>query len=258
MNGIAEKTNGLIATKARCLLLDSNLDQSFWPNAFETAKYLLNRTPSSTLDYDIPLEAWLRAYHSHNHNYTQDLSHLRTWGCRAHAHIPQEKRIKSQKGVAPSREGFLVGYIGQNIYKIYFPDSEKVEQLRDVIFVEEDKSLETPLKPHESFYYPELASKMSVETPHNSSATPINKDSHSEKAQNEIPDTDSDISLVNSEIETPPRRSGRIQHAPQKYGNVARHLAMSTVAQEVIHEPLTYNQTLQSPEAVRWQEAMQE
>ena len=127
-----------------------------------------------------------------------------------------------------------------------------------MIFVEQDKSLETPLKPHESFYYPELASNVSVETPHNSSAIPINKDSHPAEAQNEISDTESDISPVNSEIETPPRRSRRIRHAPQRYGNVARHLAMSTVAQEVIHEPLTYNQALQSPEAVRWQEAMQE
>ena len=66
------------------------------------------------------------------------------------------------------------------LQQIYFLDSEKIEQLRDVIFVEEDKFLKTPLKPHESFYYPELASN------HNSSATPINKDSHPEEAQNEI------------------------------------------------------------------------
>ncbi len=104
----------------------------------------------------------------------------------------------------------------------------------------------------------ELASNVSVETPHNFSATLITKDSHPAESQNEIPDTDSDISPVNSEIATPPRRSGRIQHAPQRYGNVARHLAMSTIAQEVIHKPLLYNQALQSPEAVRWQETMQE
>ena len=57
INGIAERTNGLIVTKARCLPSDSNLDQLFWSNAFETATYLLNQTPSSTLDYDIPIEA---------------------------------------------------------------------------------------------------------------------------------------------------------------------------------------------------------
>lgn len=33
---------------------------------------------------------------------------------------------------------------------------------------------------------------------------------------------------------------------------------MSTVVQEVIHEPLTFNEALRSPEAAQWQEAMQE
>ena len=59
MNGIAQRTNSLIVTNTRCLLLDSNLDQSLLPNNFETATYLFNQTLSSTLDYDIPLEAWL-------------------------------------------------------------------------------------------------------------------------------------------------------------------------------------------------------
>ena len=90
-----------------------------------------------------------------------------------------------------------------------------------MIFVKGDKSLEAMLKTHKSFYYPELASNMSVEIPHNSSSTPINKDSHPAEAQNEIPDAGSDISLVNSEIETPPRCSRKIQHAPQRYKNVA-------------------------------------
>ncbi len=78
MNRIAKRTNNLIVIKTRCLLLYSNLDQSFWPKDFETVIYLQNRTPSSTLDYDIPLEVLLQAYHLHDHNSTQDLGHLHT------------------------------------------------------------------------------------------------------------------------------------------------------------------------------------
>ena len=66
INGIAEKTNSLIVSKARCLLFDSNLGQSFWPEAFDTAVYLLNRTLFASLAYDIPLEEFLKAYHN-NH-----------------------------------------------------------------------------------------------------------------------------------------------------------------------------------------------
>lgn len=107
-----------------------------------------------------------------------------------------------------SRKGFLVGYIGRNIYKIYLSVSQKVEQLRGLIFVEKNKSLL-------SFYYSDFASNMSIETLYNSSATSINNSFYPTEEQNEIPETQSDISLVNSEIETSPRRSGRIRHVSQ-------------------------------------------
>ena len=99
---------------------------------------------------------------------------------------------------------------------------------------------------------------MSVEISHNFSATPTNKDSHPAEAQHKIPNTDSDISPDNSEIETLLRRSGRLRYAEQRHGNIAQPLAMSIAAQEVIHEPFIYNQALQSPEVVRWQKAMHE
>ena len=139
INGIAEKTNSLIVTKAYCLLLDSNMDQSFWPETFDTAVYLFNRTPSASLDYNVPHEEFFKAYHNdYRYGYTQNLSHLRTLGCKVSAYIPKEKRVKSQKGVVPSREGYLVGYLGQNIYKIYFPEMGKIERLRNITFIEDD------------------------------------------------------------------------------------------------------------------------
>ena len=42
MNGITEKINSLIVSKACCLLFDFNLSQFFWPETFDTAVYLLN------------------------------------------------------------------------------------------------------------------------------------------------------------------------------------------------------------------------
>ena len=90
MNGIAEKITGLIFTKAHYLLLDSNLDRSFWLNALHTIRYLLNQTLSSILDYDIPLEACFQAYQLHDHNYNQDLNHF----------IPELMQISFKKNVS--------------------------------------------------------------------------------------------------------------------------------------------------------------
>ena len=92
MNRIVKKTNSLIVTKARYLLFDSSLPQSFWPEAFETAVYLLNRLPSISLDYNVPLKEFLKAYHNnYQYNYTQDLSHLHIWGYKISVHIPPKK-----------------------------------------------------------------------------------------------------------------------------------------------------------------------
>lgn len=56
--------------------------------------------------------------------------------------------------MVPSREGFLVSYLGQNIYKIDFPDTHKIEALKNVIFKEDKIPLEILLAENqESFFY---------------------------------------------------------------------------------------------------------
>ena len=141
INGIAECTNSFVASKARYLLLDasSKIGQSFWPEAFTTAIYLLNHSPSSFLKYDCPLAVWLRAYNSTDESYTPDLSHLRTFGCRVYAKIPDEKRVKSQKtALVGGRKGYFMGYTSESIYRVYFPDSRRIETVRDLKFDEDN------------------------------------------------------------------------------------------------------------------------
>ena len=60
--------------------------------------------------------------------------------------------------MVPSRKGFLVGYLGQNIYKIYFPETGKIQQLRDITIIEDDQLLATLLPDQETFSYPDFAS----------------------------------------------------------------------------------------------------
>ncbi|KAI0992382.1 hypothetical protein K3495_g15804, partial [Podosphaera aphanis] len=53
-NGIAERFNRTIVTKARAMLL--NFPKSLWAESIATAVYLYNRTPHRTIDYRSPLE----------------------------------------------------------------------------------------------------------------------------------------------------------------------------------------------------------
>lgn len=58
-NGVAERMNMTIMEKVRCLLSESGLEEKFWAEAAATSVYLINRTPSSANDFNIPEELWL-------------------------------------------------------------------------------------------------------------------------------------------------------------------------------------------------------
>ena len=55
-NGVSERMIRTISTKARSLLLDSRLEDIFWAEAVNTAKYLHSRSPSASLHGRTPYE----------------------------------------------------------------------------------------------------------------------------------------------------------------------------------------------------------
>uniref|UniRef100_A0A2N9FLT3 Integrase catalytic domain-containing protein n=1 Tax=Fagus sylvatica TaxID=28930 RepID=A0A2N9FLT3_FAGSY len=57
-NGVAERINCTIVEKVRCMLRMAKLPKSFWAEAVQTACYLINRSPSVPLDFDIPERVW--------------------------------------------------------------------------------------------------------------------------------------------------------------------------------------------------------
>lgn len=56
-NGLAERFNRTVVEKARCLLFDAKMDESFWAEAANTAVYLQNRIVAANLN-GTPFEMW--------------------------------------------------------------------------------------------------------------------------------------------------------------------------------------------------------
>ena len=52
-NGVAERMNRTIVENVKCMLRITNLPKSFWCDAIQTACYLINRSPSIPLEFDI-------------------------------------------------------------------------------------------------------------------------------------------------------------------------------------------------------------
>ncbi|GJT58282.1 retrovirus-related pol polyprotein from transposon TNT 1-94 [Tanacetum coccineum] len=124
-NGLAERMNRTLLNKVRCLLIQSGLPVSLWSEATVTAAYLINRSPSTTLEKKTPMDLWSR----HPANYEM----LRIFGCVAYSHVNQGK-LKPR-----AIKCIFLGYPdGVKGYRLWRLDDVKPKIIisRDVVFNE--------------------------------------------------------------------------------------------------------------------------
>lgn len=57
-NGKSERLNRSIVEKARSMISDSGVAKNLWSEAVCAAVYVLNRSPTSTLENKTPAELW--------------------------------------------------------------------------------------------------------------------------------------------------------------------------------------------------------
>lgn len=82
-NGVVERMNRTLLERVRCMMLQSDMAKKFWAEAVTIAAYTINKCSSSALKFKSPDELWYGKSGSY--------SHLRTFGCRAYAHVKQDK-----------------------------------------------------------------------------------------------------------------------------------------------------------------------
>ncbi|KAI1000346.1 hypothetical protein K3495_g7849 [Podosphaera aphanis] len=132
-DGRAERSIRTVIERMRKTMISMEIPAFLWPEIFSSCIYLTNRIGTSTLKNKTPVEAFLdqidpsyREYQSHK----PDFSYLRVLGCRAYVLIPEEKRVRSKKLDPRAKLGILVGYEGENIYKIWVPSIEGNKPIR--------------------------------------------------------------------------------------------------------------------------------
>lgn len=123
-NGVAERLNRTIMNKVRSMLSESGLELKFWAEAAATVVYLINRSPSSALEFKIPEEMWTSS--------TLDLSNLKRFGCLAYIYSTEGKLLpRAKKGVFTGYPDVVKGY------KVWLLEELKVVISRNVVFREE-------------------------------------------------------------------------------------------------------------------------
>ena len=94
---------------ARCMRLHAGLPLQFWVDVVDTAIYLINEGPSSSLDGGVPEKAWIGK--------KVNCSFLKPFGCEVFVHINKENRTKLE---AKSKKCTFIGYgVNDFGYRLY-------------------------------------------------------------------------------------------------------------------------------------------
>nr|CAE02229.2 OSJNBb0015C06.7 [Oryza sativa Japonica Group] len=122
-NGVAERMNRTIISKARCMLSNAHMNKRFWAEAANTICYLINRSPTIPISKKTPIDVWF--------GMPADYSQMRVFGCTAYAHVDNGK-------LEPRVIKFLfLGYgSGVKGYKLWNPETNKAFMSRSVVFNE--------------------------------------------------------------------------------------------------------------------------
>ena len=92
-----------------------------------TAVYLLNRSPTKSVDGKTPYEVW--------YGRKPDVSYLRVFGCIAHVKVVKPHPAKLDDRSTPM---VFFGYeTGSAAYRVYDPARQRIQVTRDVVFDEQ-------------------------------------------------------------------------------------------------------------------------
>ncbi|WVZ84977.1 hypothetical protein U9M48_031942 [Paspalum notatum var. saurae] len=125
-NGVIERRNQTVVGMARSMLKAKGMPAAFWGEAVSTAVYILNRSPTKSLENKTSFEAW--------HGRKPDVTHLRTFGCIGHVKVTRPNLAKLEDRSKPM---VFLGYeAGSKAYRLYDPVERRVHVSRDVVFDE--------------------------------------------------------------------------------------------------------------------------
>ncbi|KAG7554353.1 GAG-pre-integrase domain [Arabidopsis suecica] len=255
-NGVAERMNRTVMEKVRSMLSDSGLPKRFWAEATHTAAILINKTPSSVLNFDIPDKKWSGK--------PPVYSYLRRFGCIAFVHTDDGKLSPRAK------KGILLGYpIGVKGYKIWLLEEKKCVVSRNVIFQENAsyKDLmqrkETECEAEDAVPNSYLDLDLDTEEIFTSggdiTTTPASQPPIEQMAQGDNDEVETDISQTPPSYHLARDRVRRTVHAPRRFDDedyLAEALYTTEDGEEI--EPADYNEAKRDSNWEHWKKAMNE
>ena len=223
-NGVSERRNRTLLDMVRSMMSQVTLPISFWGYALETAAFILNRTPTKSVQ-KTPYELWTGR--------CPRLSFLKIWGCDAYVKCQISDKLASK-----SNKCIFVGYPKETKgYYFYLPSENKVFVARNGTFLE-----------REFISNRTSGSKVQLEE----IQEPLINDEPPEEVEEVQPISQENVEVV--PVTQDIRRSVRPHREPERYG----FLVTGDNDMMVVHdnEPISYQEAMASPDSEKWLEAM--
>lgn len=236
-NGIAERKNRTLVEMARCMIIESKLDNSFWGEAVLTPNYIQNRLPWKSIKVT-PYEGWFGK--------KPNIRHFKSFGSKCYVYIHKEKRQKLDPKAILT---ILVGYDeNSKAYKCYNSSTQKVIISRDVTFPiqEEISEISATIEPQdiEVNVTPNKHQDNQQETTED-----INEDENPDESTYYSGCSDTEVTNT-----VPLRRSER----STKGVPAQRLINEINIIHGEVKEPKNYNEAIRSPFKNQWIKAMEE
>lgn len=242
-NGGTERENRTIVEMARTFKYsnsDVELPAAIWAELVSTAVYILNRTGKSSVEGTSPYELWMKK--------KPRVSHLRIVGSTCYIHVPAQKRRKMD---VKAVKGYLVGYDGDERYRVYLPDQHKVVISRDVIFNETPrdcrKRVPAPLRDVE----PENKEEEELEEPSPAQDEEEKNEELNEEESEMVPESEAE-----EESHQESERSLRDRLTLKKPTRFWDYIMTAEEFLSEIEVPETFENALGSKQSAEWRNAM--
>ena len=239
-NGKAEREIRTIVESARTMLISSGVHTELWPEAINTACYVLNRIIVNNGEKSSPFEKWFSR--------KPGIKHLRVFGTVGYLNIPKEKRKKFDP---KSKKMTFVGYEGESTnYRLWDMDSRKIYVSSDVDFDERNVN---DTQQRDSLYHLPLDFGLPDED-------------HNQIVDEENPQQADDVVALDQQAVDQEKENQHIAEASIRPGRQLRNRELlnpidrygTPVAHIAEAVPLTYQEAMSSPEAEKWQAAVRE
>lgn len=232
---------------ARCLLIQANLPDHMWAEAVNTANYLRNRCPTSSLGGRTLYEIW--------HNYEPEVGHLREFGCKVFC---LDTKPKTGKLDLRTKEGIFIGYSDTSkAYRVWFPDDRSVQAIRDIKFFEE-KSLtyRAPERTEQENPFIEFHETIPDEEQYENDEDPI--DYHEITEEGEVEQNEPPPLEAVRRGPGAPRivRTGRLGRPKKIYNMIPVGEADITCVEEIFLAEISMDKALNGMESDEWFDAM--